>query len=131
MNSKGAFATAGAPLLFREQCSPMETQDISIRALRALPKESVVIVDVRKQPDDYEIPGSRRMPADRLVEMTVLPWDRSKIIVLYCGNGNSSRHIAARLRELGHDARALEGGFSAWRDHGNALDPISSKHEYY
>ena len=109
----------------------MEAQDITIRELRALPPDEVVIVDVRKQPDSYEIPGSRRMPADRLVEMTTLPWDRNATIVLYCGHGNSSRHIAATLRERGIDARALEGGYAAWRDHGNPLDPISSKHEYY
>ena len=76
------------------------------------------IVDIRKKPDDRQIPGSERFEGEELEFGDTLPFEPEEDVVLYCGSGNSCSRIAAALRERGYNARALEGGYKAWVDSG-------------
>ena len=78
-------------------------------------RAGVTIVDIRKNPDDRQIPGSQRMDGETL-EGATPPFSKDEPVVLYCGSGNSCNRIAASLRERGYDAIALEGGYAAWKE---------------
>lgn len=86
----------------------------------------VKIIDVRKNPDDKQIPGSVRYSGETLEQSSVLPFDKNEHVVLYCGSGNSCSRIAQRLRENGYThAEALEGGYAAWTQAGLPLEAIT------
>ena len=78
-------------------------------------RTGVTVVDIRKNPDDRQIPGSQRMEGAAL-EGATPPFSKEEPVVLYCGSGNSCSRIAASLRERGYDAVALEGGYAAWKE---------------
>jgi rhodanese-related sulfurtransferase len=78
-------------------------------------RKGVTIVDIRKNPDDRQIPGSLRIE-DAALEGATPPFSKDEPVVLYCGSGNSCSRIAASLRERGYDAVALEGGYAAWKE---------------
>ena len=86
---------------------------------------ATVILDVRRKPDDAQIPGSRTFSSDALLADPRLPDDipRDAKVVVYCGTGNTCRSVAAALQERGYDARPLEGGYRAWRDAGLPVEP--------
>lgn len=86
---------------------------------RAQRDGDIVVVDVRS-PEEYaegHLPGAANIPIDDLdARLGELPAGRP--VVTYCamrhpGNSRGER-AAARLRELGRDARALDGGFTGW-----------------
>jgi rhodanese-related sulfurtransferase len=81
----------------------------------------VKLFDIRKAPDDRQIPGSLRSDGAQLEEHP--PFEPGERVVLYCGSGNSCGRIARTLRERGYDAVALEGGYAAWVDAGLATEP--------
>lgn len=89
--------------------------------------EHVRIIDIRKEPDDQQIPGSLRYEGEALVGWREAPFTRDEKLVIYCGSGNSCRRVAAAMRERGYDAVALEGGYKAWREAGLPTEPISEK----
>ena len=76
------------------------------------------VLDIRKDPDDRQIPGSIRVEGAALEAGDNLPFDREDEVVLYCGSGNSCRRIARTLQERGYRTVALEGGYRAWIDAG-------------
>jgi rhodanese-related sulfurtransferase len=76
------------------------------------------IFDIRKNPDDRQIPGSVRAEGTALETGNDLPFGTDEEVVLYCGSGNSCSRIAKTLRDLGYRAAALEGGYRAWVDAG-------------
>ena len=78
---------------------------------------SLRIFDIRKAPDDRQIPGSERYDGERMASGDV-PFEKDERVVLYCGSGNSCSRIATQLREQGYDAIALEGGYQAWKEAG-------------
>ncbi|HEY1654302.1 MAG TPA: rhodanese-like domain-containing protein [Candidatus Tumulicola sp.] len=82
--------------------------------LRALDPAAVLRIDIRKNPDDRQIPGSIRHDGEALAAARELPFASDQPVVVYCGNGNSCGRVAATLRERGYDAVALEGGYAAW-----------------
>lgn len=82
-----------------------------------------LIVDIRKHPDDRQIPGSLRLDGAALESGESVPFDEDRRVVLYCGSGNSCSRIAQTLAERGYDAVALEGGFKAWTDAGLPTEP--------
>ena len=93
----------------------MNDMDITLEELTDLTEGSYLLLDVR---DDISyrygtISDAVSMP-DVLdaAERNELPRDRT--LVLFCMHGLQSRPLAARLRELGHDARSLRGGYGAW-----------------
>jgi glyoxylase-like metal-dependent hydrolase (beta-lactamase superfamily II) len=86
----------------------------------------LVVLDVRER-DAYEnghIPQARHLPRGQL-ELRVneeLP-DPTARIVVYCEFGKISTLAAATLRQLGFmRATALEGGMTAWREGGFAVE---------
>jgi rhodanese-related sulfurtransferase len=87
----------------------------SVTAGELRDRTGVTIVDIRKNPDDRQIPGSQRMDGAAL-ESATPPFSKDEPVVLYCGSGNSCSRVAASLRERGYDALALEGGYAAWKE---------------
>ncbi|HKU67874.1 MAG TPA: rhodanese-like domain-containing protein [Candidatus Baltobacteraceae bacterium] len=83
------------------------------------------IIDVRKKPDEMQIPGSVRYSGEEIERSEHLPFEKDEHVVLYCGSGNSCSRIAQTLREKGYaNAEALDGGYAAWKDAGLPLEPI-------
>lgn len=92
--------------------NPMTPDELRDRADR------VKLFDIRKNPDDREIPGSTRAEGAALEADNDLPFEKDEEVVLYCGSGNSCSRIAQTLRDRGYRAVALEGGYKAWVDAG-------------
>jgi rhodanese-related sulfurtransferase len=78
----------------------------------------VKLFDIRKEPDDRQIPGSLRAEGSALEAGDELPFAKDEDVVLYCGSGNSCSRIAKTLRDRGYHTIALEGGYKAWVDAG-------------
>jgi rhodanese-related sulfurtransferase len=76
------------------------------------------LFDIRKNPDDRQIPGSMRAEGEALETGRDLPFGKEEEVVLYCGSGNSCSRIAHTLRNLGYRTVALDGGYKAWVDAG-------------
>lgn len=84
------------------------------------------IIDIRKKPDDMQIPGSVRYSGEDLETAQTLPFSKAEHVVLYCGSGNSCSRVAQTLRDKGYqNAQALEGGYAAWKEAGLPLEPIT------
>ena len=86
----------------------------------------VTIVDIRRAPDDRQIPGSLRYDGEALADAAIPPFVKDETIVLYCGSGNSCSRVAGVLRARGYDARALTGGYAAWEEAGLPTEPIGA-----
>ena len=87
---------------------------------------SLKIIDIRKKPDEQQIPGSVRYSSEDLENADQLPFEKDDYVVLYCGSGNSCSRIANALRERGYtNAQALEGGYAAWREAALPVEPIT------
>lgn len=90
---------------------------------------NVRIIDIRKKPDEMQIPGSQRYSGEELETAQQLPFSKDERVVLYCGSGNSCSRVAQTLREKGYaNAEALEGGYTAWKDAGLPVEPITELH---
>ena len=86
----------------------------------------IKVVDIRKKPDGMQIPGSLRYSGEELERARALPFSKDERVVLYCGSGNSCSRVAQTLREKGYsNAEALEGGYTAWKEAGLPLEPIT------
>lgn len=79
--------------------------------------------------DDFTgelIPGSRRVPIDRIVrEAARLPRDTG--IVVYCADARwpVSRYAATELTVLGfRNVRVFEGGLAAWKGSGRGVETL-------
>jgi hydroxyacylglutathione hydrolase len=79
---------------------------------------SLKLIDIRKKPDEKQIPGSMRADGEALEAMVELPFSKEEHVVLYCGSGNSCSRVAQTLREKGYNTEALEGGYAAWQSAG-------------
>ncbi len=91
---------------------------------------SYKLIDIRKQADGKQIPGSLRHSGESLEEGANLPFDKNDDVVLYCGSGNSCSRIAQTLRDKGYKARALEGGYQAWCDAKLPVENIGDIREF-
>lgn len=83
------------------------------------------VLDV-DQSDAYargHVPGATWVCRSRLEDhiATLVP-DRSRPVVVTCGDGTSSPFAALTLRALGYDARVLAGGTRAWEAAGRPLE---------
>jgi rhodanese-related sulfurtransferase len=88
------------------------------------------LIDIRKKPDETQIPGSLRYSGEALENSNELPFAKDEHVVLYCGSGNSCSRVAQTLRDRGYaNAEALEGGYTAWKDAELPLEPISELRE--
>jgi rhodanese-related sulfurtransferase len=98
--------------------------------LRNAANAGVKIIDIRKKPDEQQIPGSVRYNGEELENSAQLPFSKDEHVVLYCGSGNSCSRVAQTLREKGYPhAEALEGGYAAWKEAGLPLEPITEVRE--
>lgn len=87
------------------------------------------LVDIRKNPDDRQIPGSERLSGKQL-ESGRIPFGKAERVVLYCGSGNSCSRIAQTLRERGYArVEALQGGYAAWKEAGLPTEPLTEPKE--
>ena len=91
--------------------------------MNATSSANVVRIDIRKNPDERQIPGSLRRDGTELETLEELPFKREQTVVLYCGSGNSCSRVAATLRARGYDAVALDGGYKAWVESGLPTEP--------
>jgi len=94
------------------------------RLAEMLESGDVDLIDVRRE-HEWE---AGRIPGARRVEVNDLPaeaerLDRDRPVVLYCRSGSRSELAAEGLSAGGFDAHALEGGISAWAEHGRPLEP--------
>ena len=76
------------------------------------------IVDIRKAPDERQIPHSERLEGAALENGEHVPFRKDEPVVLYCGSGNSCSRIAKTLRDRGYNTLALDGGYKSWVDAG-------------
>lgn len=83
----------------------------------------VRIIDIRKAPDDRQIPGSEQFDGSKMESGEAIPFEKDERVVLYCGSGNSCTRIAGTLREQGYDVVALDGGYKAWQNAGLNTEP--------
>jgi len=81
------------------------------------------IYDIRKNPDDDQIPGSVAFSGWELEFGGEPPFSRDENVVLYCGGGNTCLRVAEQLRRQGFRTVALEGGFKGWVEAGLPLEP--------
>ncbi len=91
----------------------------------------LVLLDVRRRPvfevADSTIPGALwRDPEEVGVWSNELP--KGANTVVYCVHGHAvSQGVAARLKELGFDARYLEGGIEGWKEGGGETQPLDRR----
>jgi rhodanese-related sulfurtransferase len=84
----------------------------------------VQLVDVR---EGYEweagrIAGARHIELERLASQAET-LQRDRPLVFYCRLGVRSGMAASAFRHAGFDAYSMDGGISAWEQHGLPLDP--------
>ncbi len=85
--------------------------------------QALKIYDIRKNPDEDQIPGSIPSDAWDLEFGGGPPFSRDEEVVLYCGSGNSCSRVADALRQRGYNAMALDGGFKAWIEADLPIEP--------
>lgn len=98
------------------QCSPQQL-------VQMMNRDSAVVVDVREKADFRagKIVGSKNIPAADLLNR-VNELDKTKPVVLVCGNGQQTVKLAHQLKEQGVNAFYLAGGIAAWRSDNMPLD---------
>ena len=90
--------------------------------------EPVTIVDLRHShdflPEPYTIPGSIRIPMEKLEKRTKgISCDAEIVFYCTCPNEASSATIAVRLKRRGISrVRPLQGGLHEWRSLGFPLE---------
>ena len=102
---------------------------ISVKELQGYLNDEVTpfIIDVRA-PEAYQrghLPGAVNVPRELLAgSLSQIPNDNP--IVTYCNMHNpgqsGSEYAVHLLRDAGFHARALEGGFPAWKEAGFPID---------
>ncbi|MCI0365389.1 MAG: rhodanese-like domain-containing protein [Phycisphaerales bacterium] len=99
------------------------------RTLLVLGSEEAVWVDARSESDfrTGHIPGAISLPYER-VSADHKQLDDYDILIVYGNDYNDPRSVgmSKRLMELGHkDVRTLQGGFRAWKEEGNPIEPAT------
>ena len=95
--------------------SKLSTND----AVQLINRERAVLIDV-SEPAEYaagHAAGAKSVPLGKLEASTDLPKNKSLPLVVVCPTGARASRAVATLNKLGFaNARALAGGFNAWRD---------------
>lgn len=95
--------------------SKLSTND----AVQLINRERAVLIDV-SEPAEYaagHAAGAKSVPLGKLEASTDLPKNKALPLVVVCPTGARSSRAVATLNKLGFaNARALAGGFNAWRD---------------
>ncbi len=94
--------------------------EITVNELEALPKESVLLLDMRSEESRRYgmIPGSKGISAFDSAQSLLAQLDGKELagkkVVIYCARGQYSLDAAIALQEEGIDAVSLKGGYYAW-----------------
>lgn len=112
-----------------EQPAPRISQDDLRRRLDG--GEPLTLLDVRQPAqmtgDRRTLPRATVMPPDKVERRYAeLPTDREVIVYCACPNEETSGRVVHWLNERGYHARALTGGFDAWRNAGLPLDGVQT-----
>ena len=101
-------------------------------AVEAELASGAVLVDLREaqELEGGRIPGSVHIPrgmlefrADPSSTYHQAPLDPGARVIVHCASGGRSALAAATLKDMGYDNVAhLDGGFSAWKDAGKAVE---------
>ena len=87
-------------------------------AVQLINRERAVLIDV-SEPAEYaagHVAGSKSVPLSELEASTALPKNKALPLVVVCPTGSRASRGVATLKKLGFEnARALAGGFEAWR----------------
>jgi rhodanese-related sulfurtransferase len=87
-------------------------------AVQLINRERAVLIDV-SEPAEYaagHVAGSKSVPLGQLEASNALPKNKALPLVVVCPTGTRAGRAVATLRKLGFEnARALAGGFAAWR----------------
>ena len=87
-------------------------------AVQLINREKAVLIDV-SEPAEYaagHVVGSKSVPFGELERSPALPKNKSLPLVVVCPTGSRAGRAVATLKKLGFEnARALAGGFEAWR----------------
>jgi rhodanese-related sulfurtransferase len=87
-------------------------------AVQLINRERAVLIDV-SEPAEYaagHVAGSKSVPLAQLETSTALPKNKALPLVVVCPTGARAGRAVATLKKLGFEnARALAGGFEAWR----------------
>ncbi len=88
-------------------------------AVQLINRERAVLIDV-SEPAEYaagHAAGAKSVPLGKLEASTDLPKNKALPLVVVCPTGARASRAVATLNKLGFaNARALAGGFNAWRD---------------
>jgi rhodanese-related sulfurtransferase len=90
----------------------------------------IQLIDVR---EDYEwdggrVAGARHIELERVASKADTI-DRDKPVVFYCRLGARSGMAANAFRRAGYDAHSMDGGITAWHEHGLPLEPADGRVE--
>lgn len=111
--------------LVAEAKSQIENLDVDQTAKEK--EAGAVIVDIRESEElakTGKIPGSIHIPRGML-EFKADQLDPSQRIVLHCAAGGRSALAVKSLQELGFENVAhLDGGFGAWEQAGQPVEPV-------
>jgi rhodanese-related sulfurtransferase len=89
---------------------------------------AVIDVDTSDAYARGHVPGATWVCRSRLeARIAAVAPDRTRPVVVTCGDGRASTLAAATLRGLGYDARVLEGGTRAWDAAGRPLESGATK----
>ncbi|MEM9538351.1 MAG: rhodanese-like domain-containing protein [Cyanobacteria bacterium P01_E01_bin.42] len=82
-----------------------------------LDADKITLIDVR-EPSEFageHISGAKRVSLSNF-DVTQIPQDTNKTLVLYCQSQNRSQQAAKQLLAAGwHDIYELQGGLNAWK----------------
>ena len=88
-------------------------------AVQLINRERAVLIDV-SEPAEYaagHAAGAKSVPLGKLEASTDLPKNKALPLVVVCPTGTRASRAVTTLNKLGFaNARALAGGFNAWRD---------------
>ena len=88
-------------------------------AVQIINREKGVLIDV-SEPAEYaagHAAGAKSVPLGKLEASTDLPKNKALPLVVVCPTGTRASRAVTTLNKLGFaNARALAGGFNAWRD---------------
>ncbi|NNM59229.1 MAG: rhodanese-like domain-containing protein [Legionellales bacterium] len=95
----------------------------SQKLVQMMNHDQASVIDIREKTDYRagKIIGSKNIPSTDLLKK-INELDKSKTVVLVCGNGQQSQKQAQALKKQGLNVYYLGGGITAWRNDNMPLD---------
>jgi rhodanese-related sulfurtransferase len=118
------WAKAGLPLVSNESYPPAEISLVASKDLRQMPKNSLVLVDIRPRShfEKGHVPGSVNIDLEVLHEnLALLPKEKTLVLIDHKGKLTLTTGRYLYSRGFGKVMR-LDGGFNAWVKNGFSFD---------